>query len=75
MGKLRLLGVHGYMQDGQVFRTKTGSVRKALKQLVDPAWTFPDAPHTAVSLSDEAAYGGGGARRAWWLWVSLQVVH
>lgn len=68
--KLKVLCLHGYLQNAEVFRKRTGALRKALRSRCE--FTFVDAPHeVAWDVSDEerAACGadGGGARRGWWL--------
>eukprot|EP00927_Polykrikos_kofoidii_P019121 TRINITY_DN18916_c0_g1_i1.p1 TRINITY_DN18916_c0_g1~~TRINITY_DN18916_c0_g1_i1.p1 ORF type:complete len:305 (+),score=40.82 TRINITY_DN18916_c0_g1_i1:99-1013(+) len=51
--KLRVLCLHGYVQNGSIFRNKTGSVRKAMKGC---EFVFLDAPHSAVgAFPDNAA--------------------
>lgn len=47
MVKARLLCLHGYAQNGDFFRQRTGSLRKALKAVAD--FTFVDAPHLATA--------------------------
>lgn len=43
--KLRVLCLHGYTQNGDLFRQKTGSMRKAMKGC---EFVFPDGPLSAV---------------------------
>jgi len=52
--KLRVLCLHGYCQDKEAFRRKTGSLRKVAKKFAD--FVFIDAPHLVE---------GGG--RGWYL--------
>lgn len=63
---LRFLCLHGYAQNGPLFRSRTGALRKALKG-VD--FDFLDAPHTA-SASFLGESGGEDAERGaplgWW---------
>lgn len=44
MKPLRILCLHGYRQNGTMFREKTGSLRKLLKKHV-AEFVFIDAPH------------------------------
>mmetsp|Transcript_24412 Transcript_24412/g.81925 ORF Transcript_24412/g.81925 Transcript_24412/m.81925 type:complete len:323 (+) Transcript_24412:62-1030(+) len=72
-GKLRVLCLHGYTQNGEVFRSKTGSVRKAMKGC---EFEFVDAPHSAAGAfpdSEAADYDAAGSSaedgvgpRGWW---------
>jgi hypothetical protein len=39
-----VLALHGYLQNAQLFREKSGSVRKALKKF---EWVYVDAPFPA----------------------------
>lgn len=50
--KQRILALHGFRQDGEVFRAKTGALRKALRGVADVH--VMEAPHA------------GPSRRAWW---------
>lgn len=54
---LRVLCLHGYLQNGDVFKQKTGSLRRVLKGC---EFTFLDAPHIAEPFPDSV----GG--RGWW---------
>ena len=47
MPKARILCLHGYAQNGEFFRSRTGALRKALKAVAD--FHFIDAPHTATA--------------------------
>lgn len=59
--KLKILAFHGYRQSGEIFRVKTGSFRKLVKNLAD--FTYITAPHKVLNLitndgsepADEAA--------------------
>ena len=57
--KLKLLCLHGYAQNGQFFRERTGAVRKQLKSVCE--FTFLDAPRPAtgefLGQIDEATRG------------------
>jgi len=44
MTLLRILCLHGYRQNGNMFREKTGSLRKLLKKHV-AEFIYIDAPH------------------------------
>jgi hypothetical protein len=56
---LRVLCLHGYAQNGELFRARTGALRKHLKATCE--FTFVDAPHLATAgfvdtaPTDEAA--------------------
>ena len=69
--KLRVLCLHGFTQNGETFRQRTGSIRKQLKKKID--FVFIDAPHDASGAfgDDDASAlgtaGGGVGPRAWWL--------
>ncbi|KAK3278159.1 hypothetical protein CYMTET_13886 [Cymbomonas tetramitiformis] len=69
--KFRILCLHGYLQNEEAFRHRTGSLRKALKSKAE--FIFVDAPVTAVPLAadDEQACGGdstvGVGLRGWWV--------
>ncbi|MEW5301743.1 MAG: hypothetical protein WDW36_004581 [Sanguina aurantia] len=76
--KLRLLCLHGYTQNAEVFRTRLGSLRKALKSRVE--FVFLDAPFLvgpaplagdSLSTSDADANGDAPAQqgRSWWEWT------
>ena len=74
-GKLKVLCLHGFTQNAETFRAKTGSVRKNLKSKVE--FVFVDAPHSAAGFFDEADRSALGTTdgadedqvgpRAWWL--------
>lgn len=61
--KLHVLALHGYRQNGEVFRQKTGSFRKLLHKWVK--FTYITAPHKVVLVDDlekvdmERAYDNG----------------
>lgn len=48
--KLHVLAIHGYRQNGEVFRQKTGSFRKLLHKWVK--FTYITAPHKVVLVDD-----------------------
>ena len=56
--KARILCLHGYAQNGDFFRLRTGALRKALKSVAE--FHFIDAPHlaTAEFLGDVAEERG-----------------
>lgn len=57
---LKVLCLHGYGQSGDLFRTRTGAVRRGLKSTC--SFTFLDGPHAA-----EASFVDPGADKlAWW---------
>jgi predicted esterase len=60
--KLRLLCLHGYRQNAESFRSKTGSVRKCLKNFAN--FTYINAPHLAKSLNDDDE--PVEEQRSWW---------
>lgn len=74
-GKLKVLCLHGFTQNAETFRAKTGSVRKSLKSKVE--FVFVDAPHSAAGFFDDADRSALGTTdgaehdpvgpRAWWL--------
>mmetsp|Transcript_15387 Transcript_15387/g.43030 ORF Transcript_15387/g.43030 Transcript_15387/m.43030 type:complete len:251 (+) Transcript_15387:67-819(+) len=66
--KLRLLALHGFSQDAQVFRNRLGSMRKALKSRAEII--FLDAPWVIGDVSNEvvASAGGRADGRTWWTW-------
>ncbi|EFJ40066.1 hypothetical protein VOLCADRAFT_121759 [Volvox carteri f. nagariensis] len=68
--KLKLLCLHGYMQNAEIFRSRLGSMRKALKSRVE--FVFVDAPFEAQGLpggDDPEEVQGGREGRSWWQWT------
>eukprot|EP00039_Didymoeca_costata_P019852 m.339173 g.339173 ORF g.339173 m.339173 type:complete len:274 (+) comp18693_c0_seq1:128-949(+) len=67
--KLKILCLHGFLQSGEVFRTRIGSTRKALKSKAE--FFFIDGP---VEVTDEEAESVGitsrDGGRAWWKVIS-----
>ena len=61
--KLRVLCVHGYRQNDQIFREKTGAFRKLAKGIVD--FVFVAAPHV-VPEPDNLAKDARMQERGWW---------
>lgn len=62
---LRILGLHGYAQNGEFFRARTGALRKAIKA----EFHFIDAPYAArASFITDATDGanGRGPALGWW---------
>jgi predicted esterase len=64
--KLKILCLHGYAQNADFFRQRTGSLRKNLKSTCD--FHFLDAPHeaTASFLTADADGDGRGKNLGWW---------
>ena len=74
--KLKVLCLHGFTQNAEAFRARTGSVRKNLKSRIE--FVFLDGPHSAEGAfpdADRASLGSADAPagandvgpRAWWL--------
>ena len=74
--KLKVLCLHGFTQNAETFRMRTGSIRKQLKSRID--FVFVDAPHDASGAFGESDASSLGAAatgesendvgpRAWWL--------
>lgn len=61
--KLRVLCVHGYRQNDQMFREKTGAFRKLVKGIVD--FVFVVAPHV-VPEPENLARDARMQERGWW---------
>merc|ERR1712007_53189 len=62
----RFLCLHGYGQSAEVLRSRTGSLRRALKCLVAD-FVFVDAPHCCTNfLPDDP--GVAAQRFGWWDW-------
>lgn len=61
--KLRVLCVHGYRQNDQMFREKTGAFRKLVKGIVD--FVFVAAPHV-VPEPENLARDARMQERGWW---------
>eukprot|EP00210_Caulerpa_lentillifera_P004286 g4089.t1 len=67
MTKLKILCLHGYLQNSEIFRARIGSWRKGLKSKVD--FIFIDAPHAIHDEEEEADIVDGRAGGlSWWLW-------
>ena len=61
--RLRILCLHGYAQNGDFFRARTGALRKALKA----DFHFPTAPHPATAaFVDGSDADTRGTPTAWW---------
>ncbi|KAJ8718822.1 hypothetical protein PYW07_016378 [Mythimna separata] len=58
--KLKILALHGYRQNGAVFRAKIGSFRKAVAKYAQ--LVFVSAPHKVVNEDG----GGDEDSRSWW---------
>nr|CAI5845193.1 unnamed protein product [Callosobruchus analis] len=48
--KLKVLAIHGYRQNGETFRTKTGSFRKTVRKWAQ--FTYITAPHKVILVDD-----------------------
>ena len=67
--KLRILCLHGFLQSGEVFWSRIGSLRKGLKSRAE--FIVVDAPHKIDGSFDEQLQAAGGTRdspRAWFRW-------
>jgi len=65
--KLRILALHGFLQNAEVFHGRIGSIRKALKSIADIECL--EAPHLITEVSSELASEAGASeqdRRGWW---------
>lgn len=49
---LRILCIHGYRQNGNSFREKTGALRKLLKKQVE--LVYISAPHQVPAIQNES---------------------
>jgi hypothetical protein len=63
MRRLRVLCLHGYAQEAQGLRSKSGSLRRAAKGCAD--FVFVESPLHAAECPHSKAHGIG-ARPAWW---------
>ena len=63
MAKLRVLCLHGYRQNGTVFRERTGALRKLLKRYVD--FVFISAPHV-IPKEENLRRTPEQQERGWW---------
>ncbi|KAJ2847319.1 Ovarian cancer-associated protein 2 [Coemansia brasiliensis] len=63
---LRVLCLHGYTQNAQKFRDRTGPFRRSLKRVLD--LTYVTAPHTATDfdLPENTKEESNGPAAAWW---------
>ena len=64
--KARILCLHGYGQNADFFRARTGALRKALKSSCD--FTFLDGTFEARASFLGDADGERGAALGWWEW-------
>lgn len=48
--KLKILALHGYRQNAEVFKAKTGSFRKIFHKFVE--FTYITAPHKVILVHD-----------------------
>eukprot|EP00798_Chlamydomonas_sp_ICE-L_P016257 gene16257-22433_t len=72
--KLRLLCLHGYLQNAEIFKSRIGSLRKGLKSRA--VFEFMDAPFM-INSGDEGAKEAQGATsggRSWWQWEDAGTV-
>lgn len=60
--KLNVLCLHGYRQNGDLFRNKTGSLRKIIKQFAN--LTYITAPHFSKPINENDAVDEN--QRSWW---------
>ncbi|KAF5304364.1 hypothetical protein FQA39_LY09743 [Lamprigera yunnana] len=49
--KLKILAIHGYRQNGETFKQKTGSFRKMVNKWAQ--FTFVTAPHQVITIVNE----------------------
>ncbi|KAK3580578.1 hypothetical protein CHS0354_002672 [Potamilus streckersoni] len=66
---LKILCIHGYRQNAQAFRERTGAFRKIIKKHAE--LVFIDAPNRVPTLPsedvhEEATGGGSGDQLGWW---------
>ncbi|KAL3271156.1 hypothetical protein HHI36_021654 [Cryptolaemus montrouzieri] len=64
--KLQILALHGYRQNSETFRQKTGAFRKIVKKWAE--FTFLDAPHKVemVTGADDSVIGQSGENERGW---------
>eukprot|EP00775_Hariotina_reticulata_P006901 gene6901-7117_t len=70
--KLKMLCLHGFLQNSDIFRMRIGSMRKGLKSRVE--FCFQDAPfHAASTLTEKqiSELGGGSNGLTWFQWQDL----
>ncbi|ORX88808.1 hypothetical protein K493DRAFT_410818 [Basidiobolus meristosporus CBS 931.73] len=66
--RLKILCLHGYTQNAEVFSKKTSAWRKACEGFAD--FVYVSAPHTAIPSTDGGAYVPGAAtdsERVWYI--------
>lgn len=71
-GKLKMLCLHGFLQNGNILRMRIGSMRKGLKSRVH--FQFHDAPfHAASTLTEQQIkeVGGSSEGLTWFQWSDL----
>ncbi|KAI9471124.1 Ovarian cancer-associated protein 2 [Coemansia sp. RSA 989] len=61
---LRVLCLHGYTQNAQKFRDRTGPFRRSLKRMLD--LVYVTAPHTAADFDFADTEDTNGPAAAWW---------
>jgi len=65
-GKLKVLALHGYAQNGGVLRDRSGGFRKPLRKSKFDIY-FPDAPFGCTANGEnEREADSDPSRRAWW---------
>ncbi|KAL4518337.1 hypothetical protein Ndes2526A_g01226 [Nannochloris sp. 'desiccata'] len=71
--KLKILCLHGYLQNAEIFRSRIGSMRKSLKSHAE--FVFVDAPYLTESATEQDVAESGGSTasegRTWWQWTDL----
>ncbi|CAE8622563.1 unnamed protein product [Polarella glacialis] len=65
---LRLLCLHGYGQSAEVFRARSGALRRALKGLVGE-FVCIDAPHRCTHFLPDESEASVVQRLGWWDWT------
>ena len=63
MAKLRVLCIHGYRQNANSFRERTGALRKLMKKQID--FVFLSAPHV-IPEPENLARPDEERERGWW---------
>jgi predicted esterase len=66
---LKILCLHGFTQNAELFRSKTGALRQELKSVAE--LQYVDAPHVLPKRSDKPRVDAQGqvveiVRRTWW---------
>jgi pimeloyl-ACP methyl ester carboxylesterase len=67
--KARILCLHGYAQNANFFRVRTGSLRKQCRAVADFVYLDAPYPATASFLSQDGVDGDDrGEKLSWWSW-------